>query len=270
MIESVLDHSPVDPADVPKFPVWILENSCWRAVSRVLFVVHYYRDVSVSSTSGVEARSESLVLGHDGILVQAALAIDDPVDVPSRNDTCVFGGACEYRPVLAIPWTTQSTFTPDIRGYGCIGCPDGGIDDVDTVVVGEGSVCSFPSCDTTAAVAQKDLRRLDPGGAETVEKVGLAGDDAFVEIGVAQFTHVNLSSFVRFSSHSAAREGKAYSILVRIEPAVIEPAIGATEADRMRRSIGVVSPCIREVNIVCPEIDVAERCILWHRIPCRA
>ena len=133
-----------------------------------------------------------------------------------------------------------------------------GESDVRTYVfVDKGRVRSFPSCDTAAAVAQKNLRRLDPGGAETVNKVCLAGDDAFMEVCVSEFAHVNLISLVSFSSHSTCK---------RIESVQCP----ATEADRMRRSIGVVSPCIREINIVCPEIDIAERCILWHGIPCRA
>ena len=106
VIESVLVHTQVDPADISESTVWVLEDSCWGAVSCVLFVVHYYRDVSVFSSCGVESWPGSLVLGHDGVLVQAPLAINDPVNVPSRNDTRVFGGAREYGPVLAIPGTT--------------------------------------------------------------------------------------------------------------------------------------------------------------------
>jgi hypothetical protein len=33
---------------------------------------------------------------------------------------------------------------------------------------------------------------LDPGCAEAVEEVGLAGEDGFVEVGVAEFADVDL------------------------------------------------------------------------------
>lgn len=58
--------------------------------------------------------------------------------------------------------------------------------------------------------------------------------------------------------------GVTYRVLVGVETAVVEAAIGAAEAQRMRRSGAVISPGIGEIDIVCAEVLVAERSIIRH------
>jgi hypothetical protein len=60
------------------------------------------------------------------------------------------------------------------------------------IFVFESSVSAFPGCDAAAAVAQRDEAGVYVRGAEAVEEVSLTGDFAFVEVGVAEFSDVDL------------------------------------------------------------------------------
>ena len=69
---------------------------------------------------------------------------------------------------------------------------DVGINDVDTVFVGECGVGSFPGCDTPSTGTQLDICVGDPGGAESVEEIGFPGYDAVFDVGVAELANVYL------------------------------------------------------------------------------
>jgi hypothetical protein len=60
------------------------------------------------------------------------------------------------------------------------------------VFVFKSSVSAFPSRDAAAAVAQCDEARVYVRGAEAVEEISLAGDFAFVEVSVSEFSDVDL------------------------------------------------------------------------------
>lgn len=64
------------------------------------------------------------------------------------------------------------------------------------VFIHKRGVCALPRCDAAAAVPQRDQTRLDPGGAEAVEEVGLAGDFVLVKVCVAEFADVYLCNIV--------------------------------------------------------------------------
>lgn len=106
-----------------------------------------------------------------------------------------------------VPGAAEGALPLDGGCDGRVGRLDGGVDNVDAVVIDEGGVGAFPGGDATAAVAKKQLRRLEPGSAEAVQEVSLAGDDGFVEVGVAKFADINLFSLVSIAS-SHSRVGK--------------------------------------------------------------
>jgi len=87
-----------------------------------------------------------------------------------------------------------------------------GIHDVDPVRVGEGCVRAFPGCDTATAGAESDGGVLDPGGAETVEEVCLAGYFAVFDVGGPELADVD-------------------GVLVAVEAGVVEAAVGVADAD---------------------------------------
>jgi hypothetical protein len=62
------------------------------------------------------------------------------------------------------------------------------------VFVLESRVSAFPCCDAATTIAQRDEASVYVGGTEAVEEVCLAGDFAFVEVGVAEFSDVDLTS----------------------------------------------------------------------------
>jgi hypothetical protein len=62
------------------------------------------------------------------------------------------------------------------------------------VFVLKGCVSAFPCCDAATTIAQRDEAGVYVGGTEAVEEVCLAGDFAFVEVGIAEFSDVNLPS----------------------------------------------------------------------------
>ncbi len=70
---------------------------------------------------------------------------------------------------------------------------DVGIDDVDTVFVGEGGIGPFPGGDTTTTAPEGDGGLRNPGSAEAVEEVGFSCYFAVLEVCVAEFADVNLS-----------------------------------------------------------------------------
>lgn len=124
---------------------------------------------------------------------------------------------------------------------------------------------------------------MDPGCAEAVDEVCLAGDDGGVEVGVGEFADVDLEDI---NTVVLAREGptlgrivdrngggrmkRTYRILIRIKPTSIEPAIRTTETQRMRRPIRVLRPQISKINIINPEIFIPKRRILRNCKPRRA
>lgn len=67
-----------------------------------------------------------------------------------------------------------------------------GVDNVDSVGVGEGRVGAFPGGYAAAAGAQGDGSAFDPGGAEAVEEVSLAGYFAVFDVCVSEFAYVDL------------------------------------------------------------------------------
>jgi hypothetical protein len=66
------------------------------------------------------------------------------------------------------------------------------IHDVHAVFVREGRVRTLPGSYPAAAATELDIARLNPGGTETIQEVCLACDDAFVEVGIAEFAYVDL------------------------------------------------------------------------------
>jgi hypothetical protein len=62
---------------------------------------------------------------------------------------------------------------------------------------------------------------------------------------------------------------ETYRVLVGIETAVVEAAIGAAEAQCVGGSVAVISPGIGEVDVVCAEVLVAKGRIGRYRIACR-
>lgn len=60
------------------------------------------------------------------------------------------------------------------------------------VFVDKSRVGSLPSCDTSTAITQSHETRLNPSGAEAIEKVGLAGDLILVEVRITQLANVYL------------------------------------------------------------------------------
>ena len=94
--------------------------------------------------------------------------------------------------MLRVPRATERAASRERGGDGSIGCADLRVVDVDAVRVGKGRVRAFPSSYAAAAGAQGEEGRLDPERAEAVEEIGLAGDDAVVDVGVAELADVNL------------------------------------------------------------------------------
>lgn len=61
-----------------------------------------------------------------------------------------------------------------------------------------------------------------------------------------------------------------YRVLVGIETAVVEAAIGTAEAQCVGGPIAVISPGIGEVDVVCTEVLVAKGRIVRNWVACRA
>lgn len=66
------------------------------------------------------------------------------------------------------------------------------------------------------------------------------------------------------------RVGCTYRVLVGVETAVVEAAIGAAEAQRMRGSGAVISPGIGEIDVIRAEVLVAKGRIVRHGEASRA
>jgi hypothetical protein len=64
--------------------------------------------------------------------------------------------------------------------------------DVHPVLIGKRGVGAFPCRDTSSAAAKKKFGGFDPQGAESIEEIGLAGNDGLVHVGVAYFADVDL------------------------------------------------------------------------------
>lgn len=62
------------------------------------------------------------------------------------------------------------------------------------VFILEGCVRSLPCRDATATIAQRDEARLDPSSSESIEEVGLPSNLIIVEVGIAEFANVYLST----------------------------------------------------------------------------
>ena len=69
---------------------------------------------------------------------------------------------------------------------------DVGIDDVDSVGIGEGGIGAFPGCYATSAGAQGDGGGFNPSGAKTIEEVGLSGYLAVLYVCVSELANINL------------------------------------------------------------------------------
>lgn len=61
-----------------------------------------------------------------------------------------------------------------------------------------------------------------------------------------------------------------YRVLVGIETAVVEAAIGTAEAQCVCGTIAVISPGIGEINVISTEVLVAKGCIVRHWVSRRA
>lgn len=86
---------------------------------------------------------------------------------------------------------------------GSVGGSDPRVDDVYPVFVGKGGcVCPLPGCYSPAAVAEEEMGGLQPGGAEAVQEVCLACDDAGVDVCVAVFADVDLLSSVHIHTYT--------------------------------------------------------------------
>jgi hypothetical protein len=69
---------------------------------------------------------------------------------------------------------------------------DVGIDNVDSVGIGEGGIGAFPGCYSTSAGAQGDGGGFNPSGAKTIEEVGLSGYLAVLYVCVSELANINL------------------------------------------------------------------------------
>ena len=78
-----------------------------------------------------------------------------PLDVSTGLDAIVQIGVCKDTPVLRVPWSTKRTLSRDVKRAVCLF--DSAVMDVDTVVVDERGVGSFPGSDTAAATTKGDL-----------------------------------------------------------------------------------------------------------------
>ena len=70
-----------------------------------------------------------------------------------------------------------------------------GVYDINTILVRESGISALPSCDATAAGAERDGCGFHPEGTETVEEVGLPGHFAVLDVGIAQFADVDLEAW---------------------------------------------------------------------------
>lgn len=77
--------------------------------------------------------------------------------------------------MLRVPRPPKRTGALDLRGDGGVCGAHGRVHDVDAVFVGEGCVGALPGCDAAAAGAEEESAGLEPGCAEAVEEVCLAG-----------------------------------------------------------------------------------------------
>lgn len=94
--------------------------------------------------------------------------------------------------MLRVPGSTQRAGADNAGCDGAVCGAHVAVYDVHAVFVGECCVCAFPGGYAAAAAAEEDVGGLDPGCAEAVEEVGLAREDGFVEVGVAEFADVDL------------------------------------------------------------------------------
>jgi hypothetical protein len=69
---------------------------------------------------------------------------------------------------------------------------DVGIDNIDSVGIGEGGIGAFPGCYATSAGAQGDGGGFNPSGAKTIEEVGLSGYLAVLYVCVSELANINL------------------------------------------------------------------------------
>lgn len=162
-------------------------------IRRKRSVVQHARDAALRRQGrGVPARPAVLVHGHEGEVGDARVG-GAPADVAGGQDAGVEVGVAEDGAVLGVPGAAERAAAGEGRGDGGVGGEDPAVvGDVDAVLVGEGRVGALPGGDAAAAVAQRQRRVGDPGGAEAVEEVGLAGDDVVVEVGVSELADVEL------------------------------------------------------------------------------
>ena len=65
-----------------------------------------------------------------------------------------------------------------------VGFPNLAVVDVDAILILEGGIRALPGSDTAAAAAEFHIRFSDPERTESVEKVRLATNNAFVHVGI--------------------------------------------------------------------------------------
>ena len=68
--------------------------------------------------------------------------------------------------------------------------------DIHSVFVLKRRICAFPGCNTTSAASQLEVAGLDPCGTKAIKEVRLTRYGALVEVGIAEFTYVDLLELV--------------------------------------------------------------------------
>jgi hypothetical protein len=132
--------------------------------------------------------------------------------------------------------------------------------DVHSIFGWEGRICNLPRSDTATTATEKQFRRLYPQRSKSVQEVCLPGNGALIEISTTKFANVKLSEV---NALIIIKNQAAYCILITKEAAVIEPSIRVSHAHGQGRPTAVRGKINDEIEVVCSEVNIAERGI-WQ------